>query len=146
MPARPFATVAAGACLLVGLTGCQQPTPGVTVSSGTHSVHIESTTYCRDGQSPAKQNCVEHLDRVGLLDVKQGNPVAFDVAPTLAKHGWILVLTDAKARSAVLADHHFSYTPDFSGGPVIHLEIRSLDHVADDASITGVWKFQLVES
>ncbi|MDP9182259.1 MAG: DUF2771 domain-containing protein [Actinomycetota bacterium] len=146
MRARPLASVAAGACLLVGLTGCQKPTPGVTASSGTRSVHIESTTYCRDGQSAAKQDCVEHLDRVGVLEVKQGNPVAFDVDPTLAEHGWILVLADANARSQVLDDHHFSYTPDFSSGPVVRLEVRSLDRAADDATTTGVWKFQLLQS
>jgi hypothetical protein len=142
---RPLVTAAAGALLLTGLTGCQKPTPGVTVSSGTHSVHLESTTYCRDGQSAEKRNCVEHLSRQGLLRVKDGDAVAFDVDSTLAEHGWILVDADANARSAVQDQHHFSYTPDFRAGPVIHLEIRSLDHVADDARQTGVWKFQLVQ-
>ena len=146
MPARPLATVAAGSCLLVGLAGCQKPTPGVTVSSGTHSVHVESATYCRDGQTVAKQDCVEHVSRVGIIEVKQGNRVGIDVDNAIAKHGWILVDADAKARSAVQDEHHFAYVPDFQRGPVIHLEIRSLDHVADDANITGVWKFQLVES
>ena len=79
MPARPMVAVAAGALLLVGLTGCEKPTPGVTVSSGARSVHVESTTYCRDGQSAEQQNCVEHLDRSALIRVKAGNEVSFDV-------------------------------------------------------------------
>ena len=145
MPARPLAAVAAGVLALVGLTGCQQPTPGVTLSSGTHSVHMEATTYCRDGQSPAQQNCVEHLSRVAELRVKQGNQVAVDVDKSIAKHGWILVLPAGNQRSDVQDEHHFAYTPDFSAGPFIDLEVRSLDHVADDAATTGIWKFRLRE-
>jgi hypothetical protein len=117
----------------------------VTVTSGSSSVHLESTVYCRDGQSAQKQNCVQHLDRVGIVRVKAGQQVAIDVDSTLAHHGWILFDTDAHARSTVQDTHYFSYTPDFSNNPIIHLEIRSLDKVADDASVTGVWKFQLIQ-
>jgi hypothetical protein len=145
MRARPLATAAVGACLLLGLTGCEKPTPGVTVSSGAKSVYVESATYCRDGQSPEKQNCVEHPDRVGIIKVKTGNAVAIDVDKAIAKKGWILVDADASARSEVQDEHYFSYTPDFRNGPIVHLEIRSLDKVADDAQTTGIWKFQLVQ-
>jgi hypothetical protein len=146
MPARPLVVAASGALLLMSLTGCQKPTPGVTLSTGTHSVHVESTTFCRDGQSAASRNCVEHLTRTTIVRVKQGDAVGIDVDRTLAEHGWILVDADANARSDVQDEHHFSYTPDFRAGPVIHLEVRSLDRVADDARTTGVWKFQLVAS
>ena len=145
MHARRLATAALGASLLLGLTGCEKPTPGVTVSSGTHSVHVESATYCRDGQSAAQQNCVEHLGRVGIIKVKTGNEVSIDVDNAIAKHGWILVDADANARSEVQDEHHFSYTPDFRSGPIVHLEIRSLDKVSNDAQTTGIWKFQLVQ-
>ena len=145
MHARPLASVAVGALLLVGLTGCEKPTPGVTLSSGTRSVHIESTTYCREGQSAAAQNCVEHLTRVGQIRVKAGNPVSVDVDKSIAENGWILVLPAANQRSEVQDQHHFSYTPDFSGSPFVDLEVRSLDHVSDKALTTGIWKFRLVQ-
>ena len=144
MPARPLVTATAGLLLLVGLTGCEKPTPGVTLSSGTHSVHIESTTYCRAGQSAERQDCVEHFDRVAELRVRPGNQVAVDVDRTLAEHGWILVLPKANQRSEVQDEHHFSYTPDFSGTPFVDLEVRSLDHAANNAQVTGIWKFRLV--
>ena len=145
MPARPLASVVAGALLLIGLTGCEKPTPGVTLSSGTRSVHTESTTYCRDGQSAEQQNCVEHLARIAQITVKPGNQLAVDVDKSIAEHGWILVLPTANQRSDVQDVHHFAYTPDFGGAPFLDLEVRSLDHVADDASTTGVWKFRLVQ-
>lgn len=135
----------ATACVLLALTACEQPTPSVTVTSGKHSVHSEATTYCRDGQSVAKQDCVEHLDRELIIKVKTGALVSIDVDKKIAEHGWILFDADANARSQVQDEHYFSYTPQFQNGAIIHLEIRSLDRVADNATTTGVWKFQLVQ-
>jgi hypothetical protein len=142
MSVRPL--VAAG-LLVLALSGCEKPTPGVTVAAGSSSVHIESTTYCHEGQSPEKQNCAEHLDRLGVVKVKPGQQVIIDVDNDIAENGWILVDTDASARSNVQDEHFFSYTPDFQRGPVVHLEIRSLDRPADDAATTGIWKFQLIQ-
>lgn len=138
------ARLLAAPLLLLALAGCEKPTPGVTVSSGSNAVHREATTYCRDGQTAEKQNCQENLDEVGIVRVKPGERVGIDVSKALADKGWILVDTGANARSEVQDELHFSYTPDFSTSPVIHLEIRSLDKVADDANVTGVWTFQLV--
>lgn len=133
------------ALVALALTGCEKPTAGVTVTSGTSSAHMEATTYCRDDQSAAARNCVEYLDRVTAARVKAGEPIGIDVATSITKTGWILVDTGATARSEVQDEHHFSHTPDFPTSPVIHLEVRSLDRVADDAPVTGVWTFQLVQ-
>ena len=145
MPGRRLVTAVAGTVLLVTLSGCEKPTPGVTLSSGSRSVHVESTVFCRDGQSAEKRNCVEHLSRVGIIKVKAGEPVAVDVDSGLAKHGWRVVILDPNEASPVQDVHHFSFTPQFNRGPVMQVEIRSLDRVADDARTTGVWKFQLVQ-
>lgn len=145
MRARPLAHAALAALALTALAGCQKPTPGVTVSSGSGSDHVEATVYCRDGQTVKKQDCVQHLDRVALVKVKAGDAVGIDVDSALAKHGWILYDTGQNARSAVQDTHYFTYTPDFRQNPVINLEVRSLDKVADDADVTGVWKIQLVQ-
>jgi len=145
MRARPLFHAAAATVALLTLAGCQKPTPGVTVSSGASSAHLEATVYCRDGQSVDKQNCVQHLDRVVLMQVKPGQLVGFDVDSSLADHGWVLVDTDANATSGVQDSHYFSYTPQFRSSPIIHLEVRSLDAVAADAQVTGVWKIQLVQ-
>ena len=144
-PVRPLVTATAGAALLLTLTGCEKPTPGVTVASGSSSVHMESTTYCHEGQSAEAQNCVEHLDRLGVVKVKPGEQVMVDVDKDIAETGWVLVDADANARSSVQDEHYFSFTPDFRNGPVVKLEIRSLDKPADDARVTGVWKFQLIQ-
>ena len=145
MPARPMVAAATGALLLAGLTACQKPTPGVTVSSGSRSVHVESTTYCRDGQSAEQQNCVEHLDRSALIRVKAGNEVSFDVDKSIAEHGWVIVLPELKQKSEVQDSHHLSLPLSFSAGPILDVEVQSLERVAADARVTGVWRIRLVQ-
>lgn len=145
MRARPVTVIAAATLLLLGLAGCQKPTPSVTVTSGRSSTHTEATTFCREGQSVVKQNCVEHLDRVGIVRVKAGERVSFDVDGELAENGWLLVDTDRQARSGVQDEHYFSYIPDFGAGPIIKLEVRSLSRPADNAVVTGVWRFELIQ-
>lgn len=146
MRARPLVSAAAAAVALTALAGCQKPTPGVTVSSGAQSSHIEATVFCRAGQSVEARNCVEHLDRVAVVKVKPGEQVGIDVDSTLADHGWLVFDTDQNARSSVQDQHYFAYTPQFrDNNPIINLEVRSLDKVAEDAHVTGVWKIQLVE-
>ncbi len=146
MRARPLAHAAAAAVALAALAGCQKPTPGVTVSSGSESAHSEATVFCRDGQTVQKRDCVEHLDRVSVVKVKPGERVGIDVDSALAKHGWVLVDADAQASSGVQDERYFSYTPQFAQNKgVVNLEVRSLDHVADDAKVTGVWRIQLVQ-
>jgi hypothetical protein len=144
MHARPLVRAGAAAVALLTLAGCQKPTPGVTVTSGASSAHLEATLFCRDGQSVQKQDCVQHLDRVAVVRVHAGDPVGIDVDSSLADHGWVLVDADANQRSAIQDSHYFSYTPDFGSNPVLNLEVRSLDKVATTAHVTGVWKIQLV--
>jgi hypothetical protein len=145
MRARPLATAAAAALLLFGLAACEKPTPGVTVVSGTSTAHVEATTYCHEGQTAANQDCAQDLEQVGIVRVKAGDRVGIDVDKSLVEHGWILVDTDAKARSGLQDGHYFSYVPDFSKGPIIHLEIHSLDQLAENAQVTGVWRFELIQ-
>ena len=137
----------AGAALFA-VAGCQQPTPAVTLVSNGHRVRAESASYCRDGQSAVKQNCVLHPGRHEVLRVRNGDPVGVDVDKTLSDHGWELIDADAKQRSAVQDKHYFTFNADFNRRPtagVINLEVRSLDRVADNAAVTGVWSFQLVQ-
>jgi hypothetical protein len=145
MRARPLATAVVGASLLLGLTGCEKPTPGVTVSSGKRSAHVESTTFCRDGQSIDKNDCVNHADRSVLIRVATGEPVAIDVDKTIAEHGWRLVLVSTNEQTPVQDVHHFSFTPLFNQGPIVDLQVRSLDRVAEDAKTTGFWRIRLVQ-
>jgi hypothetical protein len=141
------ASVAVG---LVTLTGCQKPTPIVSlVSSGT-SVHTDATIYCFDGQSAQQQNCRAPADKSPtLLKVKVGQQVGIDVAKELADAGWVVVLPgndedpSNDQASGKQDEHYFAFTPQFESGP-LRVEVRMLDKGRTDAPTVGSWQFVLV--
>jgi hypothetical protein len=145
MRARPLATAVVGASLLLGLTGCEKPTPGVTVSSGRHSQHVEATTYCRDGQSMKNNDCSTDKAESALIRVKSGAEVGIDVDSAIAEHGWRLVVVGTSDVSPVQDARHFSFNAVFNQGPILDLQVQSLERVAEDATATGFWRIRLVQ-
>ena len=136
---------AAGALLLTA--GCERPTPGVTLSSGSDSVHKESTTWCF--QEPDK-DCENNpgIDRIGVLQVRDGDKVSVDVDAELADKGWYLVDADAQQRLNTIDKHHYPFTADFTNRPkagIINLQVKATTAVEDNAKVRGFWRFQLVQ-
>ncbi|MGB8651039.1 MAG: DUF2771 family protein [Mycobacteriales bacterium] len=153
MPARrPLALALTGAALL-SLTGCQKPTPGVTLASDGRSVHTEANAYCRGGRFLTRENdCPGSTDKITVLRVTPEARVSVDVDSDLADSGWYLYDEDAQRSYAVHDDHYTSFIADFTNRPlpgVIRLQIRQVDHVPHNPSdlpkITGLWKLQLVQ-
>jgi hypothetical protein len=144
--------VASTALALLALTGCQKPTPIVSLVSGGETVHSDATIYCFEGQSAQQQNCRTDVHPPTPLRVKIGQPVGFDVAKPVAKAGWVVVLPgsdrspDDDKASGTQDSHYFAFTPDpsmFQAGPV-RVEVRMLDHGRTDAPTRGNWQFVLV--
>lgn len=151
--------LAAGAATasLFALTGCQEPSPLVTVVSSGQSVHDEATSYCFDGQSPTKQpgtagGCSFDRKAPKLLRVQQGEQVGIDVSKEVADRAWVVVIAPQAAgqaqqqgeqSSTVQTSHYFTFTPQFDGGTPLDLQVRSLASDAPNAQVTGVWRFVL---
>ena len=138
------------ATALVALTGCQKPTPIVTMVSGTSSVHRDATVFCFEGQSAQQQNCRTAEDTgPTVLKVKPGATVGIDVAKDLAENGWVVVLPgndqdpSNDQASGKQDKHYFSFTPQFESGP-LPIEVRMLDDGRTDAPTIGNWQFVLV--
>jgi hypothetical protein len=138
------------AVAMVALTGCQKPTPIVSLVSGGSSVHTDAVLFCFEGQSTEKQNCrVAEDKKPTVLEVKIGQPVGIDVAKQIAENGWVIVLpasdgNPANDRSSTKQDgHYFSFTPQFQGGP-LKLEVRMLDEGRTNVPTIGSWQFVLV--
>ena len=147
-PRRTAVTVLSSALAVGALTACEAPTPGVTLVSEGKRIRTEATIFCRDGQSVEKRNCASAKHGPRVLSVRQGALVGVDVDRTLAKHGWYLVDVDAKQRTPVQNTHYFTFPADFGNRPakgVITLEVRSVDHVAENAKDTGTWVVQLLQ-
>jgi len=150
---RLVAGLSAGAALLT-LTGCQKPTPIVSLVSGKQSVHSDATIYCFEGQSAQQQNCRTDVGRPTPLEVKVGQQVGIDVAKQLADAGWVVVLPgndqdpSNDQASGKQDSHYFAFTPQpslFDNGPA-RLEVRMLDDGRTDAPTVGNWQFLLVPS
>jgi hypothetical protein len=103
---------AAGACVvgLLILTGCQQPTPSVTLQSGSRSVHDQATAYVRGGKQ------VRGSSSAKVLRVRPGALVGIDVDGSIADHGWSVHITtpatsgtSSTLDSPTLKDQHFSF-------------------------------------
>ena len=143
---------ASTAVALVALTGCQKPTPIVSLVSGGDSVHSDATIYCFDGQSAQQQNCRTDVHPPTPLKVKVGQQVGIDVAKQVADAGWVVVLPGGDKdpsndqASGTQDSHYFAFTPEpsmFQNGPV-RMEVRMLDDGRTDAPTAGNWQFVLV--
>lgn len=158
MQARRRRSVAVlGACAaLLTLTGCERPTPLVSVYSGTTTLNDKALSYCFPGQDPAKEPGTPgacRFDAEGrtpeVLEVKPGDQVVIDVDKHLAESGWTAVLRapgGQPGRLAVQNEHVAFFEPDFSRAPQLTLEVLKLDAPRDDARAVGVWRFVLVAS
>src|SRR6476661_2780522 len=145
---RLFAGLSA-AVALVTLTGCQKPTPTVSLVSGRQSVHSDATIYCFEGQSASQQNCRTDVHTPTALPIKVGQQVGIDVSKQLADAGWVVVLPGGDEdpsndqASGKQDSHYFAFTPEpsmFQNGPV-RLEVRMLDDGRTDAPTIGNWQF-----
>lgn len=157
MQARRRLAVALGtAAALVGLTGCQKPTPLVTLYSGSTALHDVALSYCFSGQDPAKQPGATGAcrydtpsdRRTKILRVKPGAEVLVDVSKTLADSGWFVALRGANNQVSRLAtqqkQHVTSFQPDFSQSPTIVVEVHKLVSPSDTAATVGLWQFDIV--
>ena len=142
------------AAALLTLTGCEKPTPLVTLYSGATSLNDEAVFYCFEGQSPAQQPGTEGACRAApdgvprkVLEVRPGDQVLVDVDRELADSGWRLALIGSEpqqeSRSGVQREHVFRFSTDFSRGPLQTLEIQQLERPDDEAAVVGRWRFTL---
>ena len=150
---RPLAALAA-AVALVGLTGCEKPSPGVTLFSGNATVRDEAFSYCFEDQDPqaaegSEDACRLDADRTPkVLEVRPGDTVTVDVDKDLVEDGWFAALRvegQDPVRTAVVVDEHTTrIQPDFNQGARQFVEVRKLAEPREDAQVTGLWLFAVV--
>lgn len=154
MQARRLVAVLGTAAALVGLAGCEKPTPLVTVYSGATSLYDHAFVYCFEGQDPAKEPGTPgacRFDTEGrtqkVLEVEPGDSVLVDVDRELADTGWFVALRPREGEAQRLAtqnEHVTRFVPDFNRSGTYILEVRKLENPRDDAQPTGLWQFALV--
>lgn len=143
------------AAALAGVTGCEKPTPLVTLYSGGTSINDKAFSYCFEGQDPAKEPGTQGACRFDtgdgrrpkVLTVRPGEDVLIDVGKAVADAGWFVALRGAGGQSSRLAtqsEHVTSFQPDFSQSPTITVQVQKLESAKDNAQPVGVWQFAIV--
>ncbi len=132
----------AAALSLLVLSACEQPTPSVTLQSGSRSVHDEATAYVRDGKQ------VRGSGAAKVLRVRAGAIVGIDVDSSIADHGWAVHITTPDSSgsgtstvdSPTLKTHHFTFNVGSDTTQVV------ISEVGDGATPRGLWFFTLQPS
>jgi hypothetical protein len=147
-PARRPAAAASAVVAALALTGCEAPTPIVTMQSGTSVVTSEARVWCFGGFG---QECRdEQQARPAVrLEASPGQLLSFDVSKEVAERGWFVDVQVAGVEGQDGAypardDHYFTLTMPPA---TVTFNVRALDGGAEDPDEldrdrqTGLWTF-----
>ena len=122
---------------LLTLAACQQPTPGVTLQSGSRVVRADAAAYIRGGKE------VRGSGAVKVLTVRAGASVGIDVDRSIADHGWSVHITTRGSTQSTLdspllkGQHHFSFDVGSASTDVV------VSQLGADGSPQGIWAFTI---
>ena len=136
--------VALGAVLLTaGLSGCEKPSPLVTVFSGRHLVHSEAQCYAFGDKAVSPQECAKQVRSVPELTIHPGETIGIDVAKDIADGGWIAAINGQRLSGGIVDGHYFKFAlgPDAIAQAPLELQVIAR---GDDKQNKGVWIFKLV--
>ncbi|HAM23513.1 MAG TPA: hypothetical protein DCQ04_14865 [Actinobacteria bacterium] len=135
---------------LLTLTGCTQPTPDVTVWSGTTSVVRAATCWEPESSvSEAVKNCIAEAQSKPTSDipsiaVSPGNIVGINVDPQVAEATWLPSVGQQPLAEAPISDSYYRFTyPNIKTPPDGYLLAVTARGTSADQN-RGLWLFRLV--
>lgn len=135
--------IAVGVLLLLALAGCDKPTPGVTVWSGTSSDHREAQCWSSDPSvkvDPAR--CLDQRGAIGSVDVTPGSTVGISVDPELAANGWYPAIGDKRLTNKPVKETYYRFAlSEANLAQPLELRVLALGSAAED--VRGLWLFEL---
>lgn len=139
MRQRQTGSVAAALIVVAVLAGCQKPTPGVSLQSGSRVVRASATVYERGGKQITLSRGVK------VLKVHPGDRVNIDVDKSVASKGWSLTVTSGTSKNdtvttPVLHLQHFSFDAGSAASDVV------IAQKGTGSSPSGLWAFTLQPS
>lgn len=131
------------------LSGCEKPTPSVTVESGGASDHVEALCW-NDHDAPAPDDCGNSLTaaklakRQGAIPIKVGETIGISVDRAIADAGW-QVNVGNRSLARDLDSRYYKIGPltlaDLSSGT---LDLRVYAYAGGSSSkARGLWVFAL---
>lgn len=129
------------------LAGCEQPSPAITVFSGTSSVRASALCYAFDAPTLEPGQCAREIisgDSTGdapSLTVRPGNTVGISVDKAVAKSGWVISVAGQQLVGEPLTETYFRFT-----FPNQQLPERgfALQVLGGEDELRGVWAVRLV--
>lgn len=151
--ARLFLTTGAAGVLLLALTGCDKPNPGVSVWSGTTSEHTQALCWSADAtQSVEAAGCASDVitkaregGEIPEIAVVPGDTIGISVDPTVADNGWIPQVGSEPLATTPITSTYFRFTfPDLQSVPAEGLELQVLASGESVNDLRGLWVYKLV--
>jgi hypothetical protein len=140
MRVRPAVALASAVLGLVGLSGCEKPTPLVTVTSGSSSVHTEAACYEEKGQVSV-ESC-QDPGGAPEIEVSPNGYVAVGVEPEMADAGWQVTVNGQQVTQQPLDTTYYRIGPlpaQFLAQGPIELTVAS----QQDGQVNGLWTFRV---
>ncbi len=135
------------------LTGCSKPYPGVSVWSGTHSIHQPAQCWSADASQAINTTaCSKALDaasaakQIPTLTITPGSTMGISVDVKVAKGGWVAKLGSNTLTPTKVTTTYWRFTyPQLAGLPAKNqLVILAVGPTA--STYRGVWVFNTVET
>jgi len=143
-------TVAATALLL---TGCTKPNPGVSVWSGTKSIHLQAQCWSPDATKAIDVNkCSAALDAankgkdIPTLTVNPGAVMGISVDVKVAKNGWVAKLGQNNLTPTKVSNTYWRWTYPQLAGLAAKNQLIILASGPTSSTYRGVWVFNTVET
>lgn len=142
--------VLAGVIALTGglLAGCEKPTPGVSVFSGTQSVRTSALCWSFDDGPLTAGQCArdiisgENLGQAPELSVTAGNVVGISVDPAVAEAGWVPAVAGQRLLNEPINETYYRFTFPSGQLPPSGLGLQII--AGQDGDLHGVWAVRLV--
>ena len=140
---RPAVFAGGLAVAAVVLSGCQKPSPAVTVQSGARSVHRQAQCWAYSEQGAiSSATCTPSSGSAGQIIVSAGATIGISVDPTVAQNGWYpLIDGTLLVRSPLRTTYYKTALDNTQLTSDRLLTVTAL--AADGRSVRGVWNFVL---
>ena len=135
----------------IGLTSCEKPNPGVSVWSGSKSVHREAICWTvQDAITPdgCTQSIVEsaiNSPEVGTIKILSDQTVGISVDPEVAQFGWYIAIGGQRFNDAPIHETYYRFTFPKVAIPASGYDMQIISQGKGSAT-RGIWVFKLVNT
>ena len=138
---------------LLGLTlsACQKPNPGVSVWSGTQSVHRQAVCWTQQNAitpEECAQTIVEsaiNSPEVGTLEILSDQTVGISVDPDVAEFGWYIAIGGQRFNDSPIHETYYRFTFPKVSIPTSGYDMQIISQGKGSAT-RGIWVFKLIDA